>query len=176
MRRAAALVLVGVLLLPFGYFAWDEWYLRYRIPAPNEWREFAREAKGDELEDLALDYTRFNIERFKQFNTALAGCDEEAFLTAGRLYPLIRSGAHPSEELFEALAASLSVCPGRTIVFIRGTDTPLEVICEWSDRSARAPVTALLDSGIDDQVRACLAAMDTRDARPREWKPPMVRP
>lgn len=148
-------------------------YNERRQPAPDEWREFAREAKGDELEDLALDYTRFSSERFKQFNSALAQCDEEAFATAERLEPLIRSNVHGGEEFWEALARSLSTCPERTFRFIRGTDVRLEVICDWSEPSARQPVSALLDAGIDDQVRTCLAAMD---ARTREWQPPMVRP
>ncbi|MBL8912075.1 MAG: hypothetical protein JNM17_15375 [Archangium sp.] len=176
MRRVVMVVLFGFLLAPFGLFAWAEYDRHSRRAAPDAWREFAREAKGDELEDLALDYTRFHSERFVQFNTALAQCDEEAFATAERLEPLIRRNVHGGEEFWEALSRSLSRCPARTFRFVRGTSVVLAVICEWSDPSARRPVTALLDSGMDDEVQKCLAAMDARDARPRVWQPPMVRP
>lgn len=161
--KRVVMVLAVLALALVGWVAYELYAIQFAHAAPDEWRTFARETTGPELEVLASDYTRRDIERFKQFCVALERCDEEAFQTAERLYPLIRMAAHSSEEFYTAVSASLSVCPQRTFELTHKVGMTLRTVCDWSDSAARTAVNALLDSGLDESVRECLAAMDERD-------------
>jgi hypothetical protein len=151
MRRPRAIIgalLLGSIVLWLAYVA--------RPAGRDSWRTFAREAKGDELRLLFNDMSHYESQRWGFFLEALRAGDEEAFTTAERLFPLIRDGAHPSEELLSAVSAQLHLRPRRVLEAARRGDMPVREICEWADRSAREPLLALLDGGLDDAVRECL--------------------
>ncbi|MFT3710769.1 MAG: hypothetical protein QM817_24355 [Archangium sp.] len=141
--------LLAIFMLPFVRGCW---------PASRDsWRTFVRESKGEELAQLGNDYSNYEIQRWNYFLEDLRAGDEEAFDTAERLHPLIRSAAHPNEDLFTALADALPVHTERVLLAIRRGGMPARIICSWADRSAREPVLALLDGGLDETVRECLA-------------------
>ncbi|MBL8912076.1 MAG: hypothetical protein JNM17_15380 [Archangium sp.] len=154
------LQLLGLCALPFvlcaacGAIVFRDGFIH---ASPGDWRQIAREAKGDELYAVFFEPESLRAEeRLKEFTTALSGCDDEAFVIAERLFPLIRMAAHAGEEFHAGLSGSLSVCPARTLAFVRAVNGSVVATCRWASPAARDGVTALFDSGIDEIVRQCL--------------------